>query len=134
MSPDNAPRMRALRMLLMMDATVLVLLGAFFILLPRQILVAFQFADLPRGVNYLLGLWGCCFASLGLGYGIAATDPRRHVAWVQIGIARGLLEVAFGALCLARGVVTWEQGSFGMIVAAFIAGAYLILYPRKEAV
>ena len=72
--------MRALRMLLMMDATVLVLLGAFFILLPRQILVAFQFADLPRGVNYLLGLWGCCFASLGLGYGIAATDPRRHVA------------------------------------------------------
>ena len=133
MPPDNTPRMRALRMLLMMDATILVLLGAFFILLPRQILAAFHFADLPRGVDYLLGLWGCCFATLGLGYGIAATDPRRHVAWVQIGIARGLLEVAFGALCLVRGVVDWPQAAFGMIVAAFIAGAYLVLYPRKEA-
>ena len=55
MSPDNALRVRALRMLLMMDATVLVLLGAF---------------------------------------------------------------------CLARGVVTWPQASFGMFVAAFIASGY----------
>ena len=118
MSPDNAPRMRALRMLPMMDETILVLLGAFFILLPRQILAAFHFGELPLGVSYLLGLWGCCFATLGLGYGIAATDPRRHVAWVQVGIARG--------------VVDWQQGAFGMIVAAFITSAYLVFYPRKE--
>jgi hypothetical protein len=133
MSPDNSPRIRALRMLLMMDATVLVLLGALFIFAPRQIEAAFHFRDLPAGVDYLVGLWGCCLATLGIGYGIAAFDPRRHVAWVQVGIARGSLEVVFGAICIARGVVTWPQASFGIIVAAFIAGAYLVLYPRKEA-
>jgi hypothetical protein len=43
-----------------------------------------------------------------------------------------LLEVAFGGFCIARGVIHFQQGSFGMIVAAFIATAYLVLYPRKE--
>ena len=59
-------------------------------------------------------------------------EPRRNVLWVQMGIARGLLEVVFGVACVPRGVVTWQQGEFGIIVAAFIAAAYMTLYPRKE--
>jgi len=81
----------------------------------------------------MIGLWGCVFVSLGLGYALAAVEPRRNVLWVQMGIARGLLEVAFGAACVARGVVTWPQAGFGIIVAALIAAAYVALYPRKEA-
>jgi hypothetical protein len=134
MSPDNSPRMRALRMLMMADGTVLLLLGALFILIPRHVEVAFHFDNLPAGVDYLIGLWGCAMATLGLGYGIVAMDPRRHIVWVQIGIARGLLEVAYGGFCIARGIINSEQGSFGIIVAAFIAVAYLVLYPRKERV
>ena len=134
MSPDNSPRMRALRMLMMADGTVLVILGALFILMPRHVEVAFHFNNLPVGVDYLIGLWGCALTTLGFGYGIVAMDPRRHIVWVQIGIARGLLEVAFGGFCIARGVIHFQQGSFGMIVAGFIAIAYLVLYPRKERV
>jgi hypothetical protein len=133
MQPDHSPRIRALRMLMMMDAVVLVGLGALFIAAPRRIEAAFHFQNLPAGVDYMIGLWGCVFATLGFGYAFAAPDPRRHVLWVQMGIARGLLEVVFGAISVARQIVSWQQVSFGIIVATFIAVAYAVLYPRKEA-
>ena len=118
---------------MMMDAVVLTGLGALFIAVPRRIEAAFHFQNLPPGVDYMVGLWGCVFATVGLGYTLAAVEPRRNVLWVQMGIARGVLEIAFGALCVLRGVVTWEQASFGIFTAVFIAVAYVILYPRKEA-
>ena len=133
MSPENSPRIRALRMLMMMDAVVLTGLGILFITVPRRIEAAFHFQDLPAGVDYMIGLWGCVFATLGLGYVLAAVEPRRNVLWVQMGIARGLLEVVFGAMCVFRHIVTWEQASFGIFTAVFIAAAYAVLYPRKEA-
>ncbi len=119
-------------MLMMMDAVVLTGLGVLFITVPRRIETAFHFQDLPLGVDYMIGLWGCVFATVGLGYALAAVDPRRNVLWVQMGIARGLLEVVFGAMCVLRHVISWEQGAFGILTAVFIAAAYAVLYPRKE--
>ncbi len=132
MRADDSPRMRALRMLLMADGTVLFLLGVLILMFPRQVLAAFHFTDLPEGVSYLIGLWGCALVTFGIGYAIAATDAARHLVWIQIGIARGLLEAVFGAWCVTRQLVTWEQAGFGIILAAFVALAYLVLYPRKE--
>ena len=54
-----------LRNLLLLDAAVLFLLGAAFIFVPRQIETAFQFKDLPQGVSYIIGLWGCMLATMG---------------------------------------------------------------------
>ena len=118
---------------MVMDAVVLTGLGVIFIAVPRRVLVAFHFQNLPQGVDYMLGLWGCVFATLGLGYVLAAVAPRRNVLWVQMAIARGVLEIVFGISCALRKVVTWEQASFGIFTAVFIAAAYLVLYPRKEA-
>ena len=117
---------------MMMDAVVLTGLGALFITVPRRIEAAFHFQNLPAGVDYMIGLWGCVFATLGLGYALAAVDPRRNVLWVQMGIARGVLEIVFGASCVLRQVVMWEQASFGIFAAIFIAAGYAVLYPRKE--
>ena len=117
---------------MMMDAVVLTGMGVLFITVPRRIEAAFHFQNLPPGVDYMVGLWGCVFATLGLGYLLAAVEPRRNVLWVQMAIARGLLEVVFGAMCVFRQVITWEQGAFGIFTAAFIAAAYAALYPRKE--
>jgi hypothetical protein len=132
MSSENLPRVRALRMLMMMDAVVLTGLGVLFITVPQRIEAAFHFQHLPHGVEYLIGLWGCVFATVGLGYALAAVEPRRNVIWVQMGIARGVLEAVFGAMCVLRRVVSWEQAAFGIFTAAFIAAAYAVLYPRKE--
>jgi hypothetical protein len=123
-------KLNLLRYLLMIDAALLFLLGACLIVAPGQIEIMFRFRDLPQAVNYLIGLWGCVFVSLGCGYVVAATHPLRHVVWVQVGIARGSLEFILGAVYLARGVVTWPQAAFGIVAAGIITVAYAILYPR----
>jgi hypothetical protein len=119
-----------LRNLLLLDAAVLLLLGLLLIFTPKNLELAFGFKDLPAGVSYILGLWGCGLATMGLGYVAAATDPPRHVVWVQIGIARGALECALGLVWVARGIVTFQQAGFGIILAALITLAYLVCYPR----
>jgi hypothetical protein len=121
-----------LRYVLIVDAAVLFLLGACLIFMPAQVETLFQFRDLPPAVSYLIGLWGCVFATLACGYVVAATDPLRHLVWVQVGIARGLLECLLGAVYLARGVVTWRQAAFGIVMAALVTGAYAALYPRRH--
>ncbi|TMP96657.1 MAG: hypothetical protein E6L09_14735 [Verrucomicrobia bacterium] len=123
-----------LQILLAMDAIVLFLLGLLLVLAPRQVEMAFHFKDLPEGVSYIIGLWGCVLVTLALGYAVAALDPARHVVWVQVGIARGALECLLGLIYLARGNVTWQQAGFGVLVAALITVAYIVLYPRKPRV
>src|SRR5581483_7258824 len=75
--------------------------------------------DLPVGVHYILGLWGCVLVTLGFGYTVAATNPLRHLVWAQMGIARGL--------------VTFQQAGVGIIVAGLVTVAYLACYPRSTA-
>ena len=123
-------KMTLLRNLLLLDAAVLFLLGALLIFAPVQVELAFKFKDLPPGVSYIIGLWGCVFATMGLGYAVAAANPIRHVVWVQVGIARGALECLLGLVYLARGTVTFQQAGFGIVVAGMMALGYLLLYPR----
>ncbi len=124
-------KMKLLRYLLMLDSGVLFLLGIVLMVAPRRVEAAFHFQDLPPAVSYMIGMWGCVFATMALGYALASTDPVRHVAWIEVGIARGALECIFGVVCLARGIVTFQQGGVGIIVAALITFAYLVLYPRR---
>ena len=120
-----------LRTLMMIDAAVLFWLGALLIIAPKWIENVFHFPDLPPGVNYLLGLWGCIFVTMGFGYAVAAQNPIRHRVWIQMGIARGSLECLLGIIYLLRGVVTFSQAWLGIVLAGLIALAYLVLYPRR---
>ena len=117
--------------LLLLDAAVLFLLGALLIFLPKQVELAFHFKDQPDGVSYIIGLWGCVLATMGFGYVVAATNPIRHVVWVQVGIARGAIELVLGLVYLVCGMVTFKQAGFGIIVAGLISLGYIVLYPRQ---
>jgi hypothetical protein len=119
-----------LRNVLLLDGAVLLLVGGLLILFPTQIERAFQFNDLPQGVSYIVSSWGCALATLAIGYAVAATDPVRHIAWVQVGIARGALECIVGVVYLLRGVVQLRQAGVGLAAAATITVAYIVLYPR----
>jgi hypothetical protein len=122
-----------IRYLFLLDAAVLFLLGLLLMFAPAQIERVFQFNDLPPAVGYLIGMWGCVVITLAVGYIVAATDPLRHAAFAQIGIARGALECLFGTVCVARGVVSFHQAGVGIIVAALVAIAYIALYPKAPA-
>lgn len=116
---------------MLLDAAVLFWLGALLIFSPTWVQHAFHFEDLPPGVNYLLAVWGCLFVTIGAGYAVAAQNPVKHRVWIQMGIARGLLECLVGIVYLSRGVVTGAQAGLGTAVAGLIAVAYLALYPRR---
>jgi hypothetical protein len=133
MSLDARPNFFALRLFLVVDATLLFLLGAALLIAPDQARTVFHFELMPAAVTYLLGLLGCVFFTLGIGYAVAATDPVRHVAWIVVGIARAVLEMIFGIVCVLRGITTWQQASFGIIIAAIVAAGYVVLYPRSRA-
>jgi hypothetical protein len=124
-------KLSLLRNLLMVDSAILFLLGAIMIFAPAHVLAAFHFKDLPQGVNYLIGLWGCVFVTLAWGYAVAATNPLKHRVWVQLGIARGALECILSLVYLQQGVVTFSQAGFSIIVAVIITIAYIALYPRR---
>ncbi|HTD85897.1 MAG TPA: hypothetical protein VK850_04915 [Candidatus Binatia bacterium] len=126
-------KLTPLRYLLLVDAVLLFVLGAALILVPRRIEAAFGFRDLPDGVNYMVGLWGCVFVTMAIGYFAAARDPLRNVVWVQVGIARGAIEFVLGVIYVMRGMVSWQQAAFGVIAAAVITLAYIVLYPRQYA-
>ena len=123
-------KIKLLRNLLMLDAIILFLLGALLIFAPGQVERAFHFSELPPAVAYIIGMWGCVFATLGIGYAVAATNPLRHLAWVQVGIARGAVECVLGLVYLAQGIVTFQQAGLGIILAGLMALAYGVLYPR----
>jgi hypothetical protein len=123
-------KLKLLHYLLMLDAVVLTLLGALLIFAPESVERAFRFQNLPPAVDYLIGMWGCVFATLGIGYAAAAIDPLRHRVWVQVGIARGALECFLGIVYLFLGIVTFQQAGIGIILAGCMALAYIALYPR----
>lgn len=131
MGSEISLRLRMLRVLLAMDAAVLLAIGALIMAMPANVGLAFGFRDLPAAVCYLIGLWGCALISLGIGYACAAGDPVRNVTWVRAGIVRGALECGFGFVALGQHMVTWHQAAFGTIIAGAIAAAYLVLYPTE---
>jgi hypothetical protein len=122
-----------LRALLLVDAAVLLALGGVLIAAPRTVERLLHFNGVPESVDYIVGSWGCALATMAIGYGVAARDPIRHVVWVQVGIARSVLECLVGAFYLSKGIVTFQQVGRGLIVAAVVGVAYLLLYPRESA-
>lgn len=112
-----------LQVVLLLDSAALVALGALLIFAPAQVSALYGFGELPLAVHHLVGLWGCALVTLGVGYFIAATNPRRHVVMIQIGIGRGVLELLLGIWHVASGVVTLSQAATGMIAGAAVAVA-----------
>ena len=123
--------MSGLRVFLVLDAAILFWLGASFIAAPQPVAKLFGFVDMPPGVNYILGMWGCVLVTMAGGYAVTAANPIRNVAWIQVGIARGILEAIVGAAFAIRGVVTWNQAAFGIAAGTILALAYIALYPKQ---
>jgi hypothetical protein len=124
-------KLSLLRNLMLLDAAILALLGGFMIVCPGLVTQLFQFANLPTAVNYIVGLWGCALLTLGFGYVGAACDPLRNKLWIQMGLARGGLEVALGIIYLIRHDVLIGQAGLGTIAVGVLTIGYVILFPKS---
>jgi hypothetical protein len=86
--------------------------GAFIVLFPNAI---FDFAGLPRMANYI-GIWQCVgmiVGVYGLGYWIAASDPKRHWPIVLV----GFLGKIFGPIGFIQAYLTGVfNAKFGLTI------------------
>jgi len=121
-----------LRLLMVFDASVLMILGLAMIVIPGRMLDLFRFPGLPNDAHYIIAMWGCVLITLGIGYVLAAVDPLKNIIWVQVGIARGALEALVGLAYVATHVVTWSQVGFGIFIGAFVGLSYWTLYPVTQ--
>ncbi|MBV9463302.1 MAG: zinc ribbon domain-containing protein [Verrucomicrobiae bacterium] len=129
--PEDTTLTRLLRVLLVVDSSVLLYLGGLLTFAPAEIAEFMGFQAMPPTWAYLLAYFGCAMAAFGLGYALAASDPARQATWVQIGIARGVLSFVLGiAFWLAGEVRAWQIIPV-VLGGAGLAGFYLLLYPRK---
>jgi hypothetical protein len=86
--------------------------GAFIVLFPHAI---FDFAGLPRMANYV-GIWQCVgmiVGVYGVGYWIAASDPKRHWPIVLV----GLMGKIFGPIGFIQAYFAGEfNAKFGLTI------------------
>ncbi len=125
-------RRTLLRLLLVLDAAALLLIGAIFIFTPARALQLFGFTDAPANITFIIGTFGTVYATMGIGYIFAAQNPMRNVAWVQVAIARGAAECLFSLYCVFQHIATFRQAGFSIILPALVAIGCLLLYPRPE--
>jgi len=125
-------RRTLLRLVLILDAAALFLIGAIFVVAPARALVLFGFPNAPANISFIIGTFGTVYATMGIGYVLAAQNPMRNIAWVQVAIARGAAECLFSIFCVVQGVVTFRQAGFSIVLPALIAIGCVLLYPRPE--
>ena len=125
-------RRTLLRLLLILDAAALFLIGAIFIAFPARALSLFGIPSETANMHFVIGIFGTVYATMGIGYLFAAQNPMRNIAWVQVAIGRGIAESLFSIFCVVQGIATFRQAGFSMIVPALVAVGCIVLYPRPE--
>jgi hypothetical protein len=125
-------RRQLLRVILILDAAALVLLGAAMIVVPDRTLALFGIVDAPGSVRFIIGSFGAVYITMGAGYVIAAQTPMRCISWIQIGIARATAECLFGVVAVIQGYVTFRQAGAAIVLPGLVAVAFVLLYPRPE--
>ena len=121
-----------LRLLLMLDAATLLIVGIAFIVAPARCLALFGFENAPANITFIVATFGVVYATMGIGTVLAAQSPVRNAAWVQVAIVRGIGECLVSAMYVLQGVVTWRQGGLTIVLPAAVAVGCLALYPKPE--
>jgi len=103
-SLSSAPRWQ--RIILKAACLHCVLWGIFIMALPASSAEVYGFAETPHDLHLWQGT-GLFIVLLGIGYGLASTDPRQHWGIVLI----GLLAKVFGATGMCWSVFTGQVSS-----------------------
>jgi hypothetical protein len=64
---------------------------------------------------------------------IAARDPLKHILWLQLAMVWSFLDLLATLYILLRGVVTFSQAGFVVIINVILLVAFLALYPWHKA-
>jgi hypothetical protein len=114
------------------DGIVLGLFGLGLVLTPQAMYRLFDMA-LAGPASYVAGMWGALLLTVAAGYVLAAPQPAARPVFVQVGLARAVVELGVSLFYLGSQTISFKQAAAGMFLALWFGLAYLVLYPRPGA-
>ena len=122
---------KALRVVMIVWAIIVILYGLAFIFVPEQLGAMSGFEKGPAYVGYLSALLGVSWIVPAVFVIIAARDPLRNIMWVKFVTIWQVLSFAIDVYSLLRGFIDLSQGGVGLIIDAVFAVLFLIFYPWR---
>ena len=124
---------KALRVVLIVWAAIVILFGLAFIFFPNQLGAMSGYEKATEAELFSMASLGISMIVSGAFVIVAARDPIRNILWVQFAIAWTILIVVVVASSIGRGLVTFSQEGMTLIGNAVFAVALLALYPYRAA-
>ena len=122
---------KALRVVMIVWAIIMILYGLAFIFVPEQLGAMSGFEKGPAYVAYLGALLGVSWIVPAVFVIIAARDPLRNIMWVKFVTVLQVLALAADVYSLLRGFIDLSQGGMGLILDAVLAVLLLVFYPWR---
>jgi hypothetical protein len=119
---------RLLRLVLLTDAVILTVLGIGLLAAPARMLEVFGYTDVPRSVEFVVGMWGAALLSVAIAHFIIYRRPAEALTdWSQLGFWRNLLEFGVTLAYVLNGTVNLRQSWPGLFIPVWFALFYLLL-------
>ena len=123
--------MKALKVVLIIYAVIGILFGLAMIIIPEQLRDWFNMEQGPDIMQYFITLLATQFIVVSVFFIVAARDPIRHILWVKLAIAHGLIDAAATLYVIIRSYADFSQVGVGLIIHVVFAILLLICYPWK---
>jgi hypothetical protein len=122
--------MRPLRITLAIIGVVQVFFGLPFVVAPGLYSVVLHLSSAPAWTTWFFVMNGARFLAMGYGMFLAARDPIKHIAWIQVMIGIQALDWLGTMYCLATGAISLAQATDAPFLPVVFIGALLLWYPR----
>lgn len=125
--------LRGLKVVMVIYATIVILFGLGFTIIPNQILDIFGFSEGPAYLPYFLGMLGISFIAPSVFIMVAARDPIRHINLVKLAILWSAFGLAVEVYSVLRDFVSFKQVAIAIAVDGVSVVALLVFYPWRAA-
>jgi len=122
--------LKALKVILIIFAAVLILSGLQLIFMPDQLAEMCGIGEIADTAKWFLGLLGVIWVAAGAWIIVAAVrDLLKNIMWVQFAMTKNILAVAVSAYAIIVGYVTFSQAGVILIFDAVFFILFMSLYP-----
>jgi hypothetical protein len=122
--------MLPLRITLVVIGIVQVFFGLPFVVAPGLYSLVLHLPSAPAWTNWFFAMNGARFLGMGFGMFLAARDPLKHRAWINVMIAIQALDWLGTIYSLWTGAITLAQATDAPFLPVIFIVALLIWYPR----
>ncbi len=124
--------MRPLRITLVVIGIVQVFFGLPFIVAPHLFSAVLHLSSAPNWTSWFFVMNGARFLAMGYGMFVAASDPIKHIAWINAMIVVQAFDWLGSIYSIGTGAISLAQATDTPYLPLLFIVALLVWYPRKS--